>query len=54
MRPGKDLIHFVTVVQSSIQESAGRELCARYENMAKCLLADTEGDVLVRGWEGLG
>ena len=46
-RPGKDLIHFVTVVQSLMHDTAGQELCARYTHMAKSLLADTEVNVLV-------
>ena len=46
-RPGKDLIHFVTVVHSLMHDTAGWELCARYTHMAKCLLTDTEVNVLV-------
>lgn len=43
-----------------MQEAAGRELCGKYEAMARVTLTETECDVLVRGkrvqegWQATG
>ena len=52
MRPGKDRLHLVTVVQSSLDEKAGREVCSRFEAMAKSTLVDTQIDVLLKATLG--
>ena len=47
LRPGKDVLHLVTVVQSAAHEQAGFELCTQFEAIAKSTLIETQIDVLV-------
>ena len=47
LRPGKDVLHLVTVVQSTAHEQAGFELCTQFEAIAKSTLIETQIDVLV-------
>ena len=47
LRPGKDVLHLVTVVQSTAHEQAGFELCTQFEAIAKSMLIETQIDVLV-------
>jgi len=49
MRPGKDLVVFVTVVNGELAEPGGRELCRKYEALAKTTLTETWVEVLVKG-----
>ena len=52
VRPGKDRLHLVTVVQSSLEEKAGYDLCNRFNAQAQATLVDTEVNVLLKGAQG--
>ena len=47
LKPGKDLLHLVTVVQSSQNEKAGHDLCKKFEILAMETLVETKTHVLV-------
>ncbi|GAX76181.1 hypothetical protein CEUSTIGMA_g3625.t1 [Chlamydomonas eustigma] len=48
VKPGKDVLHLVHIVQDHAQEAAGRDLCGRFEAQAKSTLVETRVEVLVK------
>ncbi|GAX84468.1 hypothetical protein CEUSTIGMA_g11888.t1 [Chlamydomonas eustigma] len=48
VRPGKDRVHLVSIIQSLTQEKAARDLCSQYEASLKSTLVDTQIDILTK------
>eukprot|EP00198_Chlamydomonas_reinhardtii_P001742 XP_001691078.1 predicted protein [Chlamydomonas reinhardtii] len=52
-RPGRDVVHLVTVVHSSLQLAAGQQLVLRFLKQLSNAMIETHVEVLVKGINGL-
>ncbi|KAG2445998.1 hypothetical protein HXX76_000601 [Chlamydomonas incerta] len=52
-RPGRDVVHLVTVVHNSLQQAAGQQLALRFLKQLSNAMIETHVEVLVKGISGL-
>ncbi|KAG2494492.1 hypothetical protein HYH03_007261 [Edaphochlamys debaryana] len=52
-RPGRDVVHLVTVVHNSLQSAAGQALVVKYLNQISNAMIEAHADVEVKGLGGL-